>query len=148
MKIMDLIDELEKLVENGNTLPFSSKSLIIPEDALEIIDEMKQELPKELSEAQKIVRQKKQILLEAQKEADAIRSDAESTLREMIDSSEVIRLANNEAEAILENAQNTAREIRIGTQEYANNILASLQHQLNEINKLIQKNKEELKVMN
>lgn len=37
-KINELIDELEKLVESGNTVPFSSKSLIPPDDALEIID--------------------------------------------------------------------------------------------------------------
>lgn len=147
-KVMELIEELERMIENGNTLPFSSKSLIMPDDALEIIDEIKQEFPKEINEAQSIIKQKKRILLEAQKEAETIKSEAQNQMRSMIDESEVIRLANKEAQLIVDNAQKSAKEIRVGTQHYADNILNQVQNSLNEINSLIQKNKEDLKVMN
>ena len=147
-KIMDLLSELESLIESGNTLPFSSKSLISSEDALEILDELKDELPKEIEEAQAIVNQKQQILLEAEKEAENIRNTAQNEVREMIDQSEVSRLANNEAESILTNAQNSAKQIRIGTQEYCYTILDSLEKKLQTLNQEVQKNKEELKVMN
>ncbi len=147
-KILDLLNELESLIETGNTLPFSSKSLISSEDALEILDELKDELPKEIEEAQSIVNQKQQILLEAQQEADNIRNTAQNEVREMIDANEVTRLANNEAEKILTNAQNSAKEIRIGTQEYAFTILDSLEKKLKILNDEVQKNKDDLKVMN
>ena len=35
--VQELLAELESVIENGNTLPFSSKSLIDPEEAIEII---------------------------------------------------------------------------------------------------------------
>ena len=147
-KIMDLLEELEALIENGNTLPFSSKSLISSEDALEIIDELKQELPKEIEESYNIVNQKKQILFEAEQEADNIRNTAQNEVRELIDENEVMRMANNEAESILTNAQNSAKDIRIGTQEYAYSVLDSLEKKLSKLFNEVRKNKEDLKIMN
>ena len=52
MKVTDLLKELEELIERGNAVPFSSKAMISPDEALEIIGEIKEELPRELSESQ------------------------------------------------------------------------------------------------
>lgn len=144
MSVLDLIDELEKLIESGNNLPFSSKSLIPPEDALEIIDEIKHNLPIELKEAQEIVAKKKQILVEAQEDADNIRDEAEKTLRNMIDTNEVVRKAHDEAARIIENAQESSKQIRIGTHRYADEVLFKVQKQLKIINDMIETNREEL----
>lgn len=148
MKVLELIDELEKLIESGNTLPFSSKSLIAPEDALEIIDEIKQEIPKEVQEAQDIVSQKNQILLEAQNEADTIIKEAERQFKQLINENEITKKATLEAEEILENAQNTAKEIRVGTHHYTDRILYNLQVQLRDLNDAIEANRNELKIIN
>lgn len=55
MKVLELLTELEELVEKGNTLPFSSKALVSPEEIMEIIDEIREELPAELVQAREIV---------------------------------------------------------------------------------------------
>lgn len=147
MKVLDLIDELEKLIESGNTLPFSSKSLIAPEDALDIIDEIRQEIPREVQEAQDIVANKNQILVDAQNEADTMVQNAQKQLKQMINESEIIKQATKEAEEILENAQNTAKEIRVGTHHYTDKILYNLQVQLKDLNDAIEANRNELKII-
>lgn len=38
VKVIELIDEMQKIVENGSTLPFSSGTLINPEEALVMLD--------------------------------------------------------------------------------------------------------------
>ncbi len=148
MKVIeDLLNELEELVEKGNSVPFSSKAMINPEEMMEIIDEIRQELPKELEESRKIVAEKKQILFEAQANADRIKNNAEKQLREMVDTSEINRTAQTQAEIIIENAQTQAKEIRIGTQHYSDKILYNLQVQLKELNDKIEENRKELKVI-
>ncbi|MDD2414168.1 MAG: hypothetical protein PHI94_03240 [Eubacteriaceae bacterium] len=144
-KILDLLKEMEDLIDKGNSVPFSSKAMIVPEEMLEIIDEIKQELPAELAESKKIVAEKKQILFEAQANADRIKNNAEKQLREMIDTNEITRTANTQAEIIIENAQTQAKEIRIGTQHYSDKILYNLQVELKELNDQIETNRKELK---
>ena len=147
MKVLELIDELEGLVERGNSVPFSSKAMVNPEEIVEILDEMRSALPGELLEARKIVAERKQILFEAQAEADRLKNDVEGKLRQMIDGSEVSKNAQVQAEIILENAQTQAKEIRIGTQHYTDKVLYNLQLKLKEINDQIEANRKELKEM-
>lgn len=145
MKVLELLTELEELVEKGNTLPFSSKALVSPEEIMEIIDEIRDELPKELTEAREIVKEKKKILVQAETDAERIRGEAEKKLKEMIDTNEITRTATAQAEQIMQNAQNVAKEIRIGTQHYSDKILYNLQVQLKELNDKIEANRKELK---
>lgn len=145
MKITDLLKELEELIERGNAVPFSSKAMISPDEALEIIGEIKEELPRELSESRKIVAEKKQILFEAQASADRIKNSAEKQMKEMVDTDEVTKAAQTQAEIIVENAQTQAKEIRVGTQRYADKILHELQTQLKALNDQIEDNRREIK---
>lgn len=145
MKITDLLKELEELIERGNAVPFSSKAMISPDEALEIIGEIKEELPRELSESRKIVAEKKQILFEAQASADRIKNSAEKQMKEMVDTDEVTKAAQTQAEVIVENAQTQAKEIRVGTQRYADKILHELQIQLKALNDQIEDNRREIK---
>ena len=119
MKVLELLTELEELVEKGNTLPFSSKALVSPEEIMEIIDEIREELPAELVQAREIVEQKKKIMVEAEGDAERIKNEAEKKLKEMIDTNEITRTATAQAETIIKNAQASAKELRIGTQHYS-----------------------------
>lgn len=145
MKVTDLLKELEELIERGNAIPFSSKAMISPDEALEIIGEIKEELPRELSESRKIVAEKKQILFEAQASADRIKNSAEKQMKAMVDTDEVTKAAQTQAEIIVENAQTQAKEIRVGTQRYADKILHELQTQLKALNDQIEDNRREIK---
>jgi len=145
VKVIELIDEMQKIVENGSTLPFSSKALINPEEALDILDDIRKALPEELVQAQDIVNRKNAILVEAQNDADRIRSEAKQRLAEMINTNEITRTATEQAEKILENAQNSAKDIRVGTQHYSDKILYNLQVQLKQINDTIEEDRKELR---
>ncbi|EFV00923.1 hypothetical protein HMP0721_2088 [Pseudoramibacter alactolyticus ATCC 23263] len=145
MKVTDLLKELEELIERGNAVPFSSKAMISPDEALEIIGEIKEELPRELSESREIVAEKKQILFEAQASADRIKNSAEKQMKAMVDTDEVTKAAQTQAEIIVENAQTQAKEIRVGTQRYADKILHELQTQLKALNDQIEDNRREIK---
>ena len=97
MKVLELLTELEELVEKGNTLPFSSKALVSPEEIMEIIDEIREELPAELVQAREIVEQKKKIMVEAEGDAERIKNEVDKKMKEMIDTIEITRTATAQA---------------------------------------------------
>ena len=144
-KVMQLLDELTEIVKSAPTIPLSTKVRVDPNELIDIIAEIRQSLPGELKTARAIVAERKQILFEAQANADRITTNAENKLREMIDSNEITRNANTQAEITLENAATQAKEIRIGTQKYADKILYRLQLQLKEINDQVEENRQEIK---
>lgn len=53
--------------------------------------------------------------------------ETEEHIKRMVEESEVTRRAYIQGEEIIENAKKNAREIRIGTKEYADNLLAELE---------------------
>ena len=144
-QVIQLLDELTELVKSAPTIPLSTKVRVDPNELIDIIAEIRQALPGELKTARQIVAEQKQILFEAQANADRITTNAENKLREMIDSNEITRNANTQAEITIENAATQAKEIRIGTQKYADKILYRLQLQLKEINDQIEENRKEIK---
>ncbi len=144
MKVLERLKELEELIVSGNSLPFGSRALVNPVEMTEIIEEIKEELPRELQEAKKIVEERNRILVEAQNDAERIKNDAEKRLEELINTNEITRNATAQAETILEKANNTAKQIRIGTKKYSDKMLYSVQVQLKELNDQIEKNREEL----
>ncbi|KNZ41189.1 hypothetical protein [Acetobacterium bakii] len=147
MRVIELLAELEDIIEKGNTLPFSSRALINPEEVIEIIDEIRDAMPMELTEAKKIVAERKKILFAAQSEADHIKAEAEKRLKELIDTNEITKTASAHANEIMKNANASAKAMKIGTQSYADKLLYSFQLQLKEMNDLVEQNRKELKNM-
>ena len=147
MRVIDLLAELEEIVEKGNAVPFSSKALIDPEEIIEIIDEIRDSLPEELTEAKKIVAERKKIISTAQSEAEHMKAEAEKRLKELIDTNEVTKTATAQANEIMRNANASAKALKTGTQNYTDKLLYSFQLQLKEMNEKIEQNRKELKNM-
>ena len=152
MKVMELLEELEEMVEKGNSLPFSSKALVNPVDFAEIVGELKVAFPVELMEAKKIVEERKRILFEAQAEADRLKESVEKKLRERIQNDQIVKEAEKEAERLITQAQNHSKEMRTGAQHYVDKILYNLQLNIKElsdqtklINEQLEENRKALK---
>ena len=81
MKINHLLNLLDRLEEVLTKAPkFVGRSLVVIDEALELLEKIKLTLPAEVKEAQQIIAQKEEILQAAREEADQIikRSSAEA----------------------------------------------------------------------
>ena len=145
MEILKLIDEIEDIIENGSSVPFSSKVMIDADEIYDIISEIRIKLPDEIKQANWIKQERQRILAEAQKEADTIVSEAELRLQELIEEDEITEKAKELAEEITTKAQNNAKEIRLGALEYADNILANTQEDLKKLIEILNENRQELR---
>ncbi len=145
MDILLLLDEIEDIIEDGTSVPFSKKILVDTEELLDILKEIRIRLPDEIKQAAWIKEEKQRILAEAQKDADNILNEAEYKLEELIDQEGITKAAQERAEEIINKAQNTAKEIRLGAMEYADSLLAETQEQLKELIETINENRRELR---
>lgn len=147
MDIMGLIDEIEDILEDSSSFPFSGKVMVDKDELLEIISEIRIKLPDEIKQASWIKGEKQRILAEAQKEADTIVNEAKAHLEGLIDDDEITKFAQERAEDIITRSQNNAKEIRIGAVEYTDNILMETQENLKKVIDILGKNRQELRGM-
>ena len=145
MDVLNLIDEIEDILEDSSSIPFSGKVMVDKEEILEIIKEIRIKLPDEIKQAVWVKGERQRILAEAQKEADTIVNEAKSHLEELIDEDEITRNAKERGLEIVTKAQNNAKEIRIGAMEYADNLLVETQENLSSLIDLLDKNRQELR---
>ena len=145
MEIFNLLDTLEDSIKDGKKIPFSDKCIINESDVIDIIHEIRENLPDELKQAKWVKEERERILNEAQKEADGVVKDAEKKIISMIDEHEITKKAYEQKNQIVSQANESAREITQGAREYADNILANLSDTLEKTLKEIEENRKELK---
>ena len=102
---MDLaarIQQLEELVAEAKSMPLSSSVLVNREEVLELVEEMKNELPEEIKQARWIVKDREELLAKARHEADSIVEHARQEQLKMARQEEIADRATKEAERVLE----------------------------------------------
>ena len=145
MEILSILETLEDLVEKSVGVPFSGKCLVDKEEILEIVKELRLKLPDDIKQAKWVKEERQRILMDAQKEASNMLKDAEGKIASMVDEHEITQKAYEQANEIVASAQKNARDIRLGTKEYADNILNKVEEILNDTLEVIKTNREELK---
>jgi len=174
MEVLLLLDALEDMLDKSPGIPLSSKSMVNKEELLEIVKEIRIKLPDEVKQAQWIKEERQKILIEAKKEAEAVRTECDDRLQKikderqriiketeieaeiirqeadmriqsLIDESEVVKKANEQAKDIISAAQQDAKKIRLGSRAYADDLLAELEKHAMGICETIRSNRDELK---
>jgi len=145
VEVLALIEALEDVIEKGVSIPLSGRCLIDKDEVLEIIQEIRLKLPDDLKQAKWVKEERQRILLEAQKEANNFVKSAEDKLLALIDEHEITKKANEQANEIIANAKKNAREIRLGTKEYADEVLENLENIIRSAMEMIQENRKELR---
>lgn len=144
MDIMALIDRIEEIVDSGRAVPFSNQKVVDPDSVFEIIDEIRAQYPDELKQARWIVKERQEMLEEAEKEANKILEDAREQAHSIASEQEVVRLAEQQAADILDRARQQEREIRLGAEDYADEMLANLEVNLGKLLTAVQRGRDRL----
>ncbi|MBE6020481.1 MAG: ATPase [Clostridiales bacterium] len=126
MKVLQLLEELEEIAENSSKVPLTGKSLVDTEDILEIIKEIRIELPEELQRAQWINDERNRLISEAENERNIMLADARAQADAMIDRDDITSRARVKAEEIISNADLQSRNLKMRTYEYLDNVMNSM----------------------
>lgn len=137
-EVMALIDELYSMVSEAWGVPLGNDKCIVERDkVLSMIEDIKAQLPVELSEAKRLVSARDEFIGNAKKEAESIRRTAEEKARALVDEQEIVRIARARSSELMANAESKSRELRHVASDYVDDILRrseeSLTAALNEV---------------
>ena len=84
------------------------------------------------------------MLEEAEKEANRILEEARDRAQAIAAEQEIVKLAEQQAAEILDNARAREREIRLGAEDYADEMLANLEVNLGKLLTAVQRGRDRL----
>ena len=144
MDVLVLIDKLDDIIHNARSVPLTDSVMIDREEIYDILDQMRATIPEEIKQARWIVKERQEMLAEAKREAERIVKDAVRKQEELVSEQEVTREAERAAEEIVEDARAREREIRLGAEDYADEILNTLEVNLSKFIAAVQRGRERL----
>jgi cell division septum initiation protein DivIVA len=146
MDVLVLIDKLDDLIHNAKRtmLPGSDQVRLDREEVYDILDQMRATIPEEIKQARWIVKERQEMLAEAKREAERIVKEARERQEQLISQEEVVKQAERSAEDIIEDARAREREIRLGAEDYADEILNTLEVNLSKFIAAVQRGRERL----
>jgi cell division septum initiation protein DivIVA len=144
MDVLVLIDKLDDAIHNGKPVPLTDQVRVEREEIYDILDQMRATVPEEIKQARWIVKERQEMLAEAKREAERIIREARDQQERLINQQEVVRLAERQAEDIIEEARAREREIRLGAEDYADDILNTLEVNLQKFTQAVQRGRERL----
>ncbi len=144
MDIMALIDRIEEIIDGAKTVPLTNSKMVDPDAIYEIIDEIRAQFPDELKQARWIVKERQEMLEEAEKEANRILEEAQGRAQAIASEQEIVRLAEQQAAEIMDEARAREREIRLGAEDYADEMLANLEVNLGKLLTAVQRGRDRL----
>ncbi|MGI6727733.1 MAG: ATPase [Anaerovoracaceae bacterium] len=133
MKVLELLDEIEEIVDTSSGFPLTGKILVDAEEILEIVQEIRVELPDEIQQAQWIKEERQRILDEAKKEYEAILKDARVQAEALIENDDITAKAKIRADEILRVAEANLKNLKISTFDYIDSILYNFQDKVDQI---------------
>ena len=146
MDVLVLIDKLDDLIHNAKRtmLPGSDQVRLDREEVYDILDQMRATIPEEIKQARWIVKERQEMLAEAKREAERIVKEARDKQDQLVAQEEVVKMAERSADDIIEDARGREREIRLGAEDYADEILNTLEVNLSKFIAAVQRGRERL----
>ncbi|MBR2002113.1 MAG: ATPase [Firmicutes bacterium] len=134
MKVLELLDEIEEIVDTAPGFPMTGKIMIEADELLEIVKEIRVELPDEIEQAKWIKDERQRILDEAKAEYESILKEAKDKAEVLVEQDEITVKAKKRADEIMRVADTNARSLKMGTFEYVDHILYNFQDKMDQMN--------------
>jgi cell division septum initiation protein DivIVA len=126
--IEELVNMLYDMISDAWGLPFGAEKCLLERDkVLDLIDEIRANLPKDLEQARIIVENRNEIISQAKREAESIKRAAEEKARQMVAEDEIVVTSRQKSNEMVTAAENKAREIRRAANEYVDDTLKRLE---------------------
>ena len=142
--VLKLLEELEQVVDEGRSSPFSNKVQVDKDEIFEIIDEIKMKLPNEIKQSKWVIEERNKILVDAQKEADEMLKEAEVRLSKLVEEHAVTQKAYEQAAEIMDAAKKSAKEMRLGAIDYTDDVMGVAEQRLREMQDSIEQENRKL----
>ena len=144
MDVLVLIDKLDDIIHNARSVPLTDSVMIDREEIYDILDQMRSTIPEEIKQARWIVKERQEMLAEAKQEAERLLTEAQERADRLASETEVVHLAERNAQQIMEDARERERETRLGAEDYADEVLGNLEMNLEKFIGAVRRGRERL----
>ena len=104
--VQRLLDMLYGMIDEAKSAAFSSEKCIINRDeALDLLDEIRAQLPVELSRAQELIRAKEDYVKAAKRDVERMMQQAEQDAKNKVSETEVLGIAREKSHEIIKKAE-------------------------------------------
>jgi uncharacterized membrane protein YgaE (UPF0421/DUF939 family) len=132
-----MLSRLEEIIKRSPKI--MGRSLIITDEALEVLEKMRNTLPSELKEAQELIKAREKIMQQAEEEAENIKNKSIAEAKKLLSEHHLIKLAEEESRAIKSKAYEYGQQVEIELAQYAQGILEKLEQNLIEALRVVHK---------
>ena len=143
--VIALVDELLASVEAARKMPLTNKVVLDQDELLDLLEQLRDELPAELSQAQAVLRDRDKIITGARAEAERMLREAGQRAEDLARDNVITDAARKHAEEIVEQAGQVAREIRTSANEYTDGLLLKAQETMAAVLKAVDSARNELR---
>ncbi|MTI79830.1 MAG: erythromycin esterase family protein [Firmicutes bacterium] len=147
MELLNILNELEELIEESPKVPLSKRIMIDENQILDYLDRLRTTLPDEIRQAKLLIKEREKVINESRREAQQMLDDVQKQIEKKADESEIVELAQEKAKEIIQQAEKMASEIRIGSRDYADDIMEKMEQDLDKLTNQIRAGREELQKM-
>lgn len=134
MKVLELLDEIEEIIDTAAGFPLTGKIMVDASELLELTKEIRTELPDEIHQAQWIKNERERILGDAKVEYEAVMNDAKKQADYLVENHEITMRAKKRAEDLLSITESNTKKLKMSTYDYIDNILFNFQEKMDEMN--------------
>ncbi|MBD1929885.1 ATP synthase F0 subunit B [Trichocoleus sp. FACHB-90] len=138
------LDRIEEMILDSRRIPLTGIRLIDEEPLLDQLDLVRINLPSAFQEAEEIVRQKEEILLQAEEYAQQIIEAAERRADQILDEMGIIRQAEREAQQIRQAVQQECEAMSEQTISEIERMRLQAQQELQEMRSLAMQEAEDI----
>ena len=118
-EVMEILDDLYSMVSEAWGVPLGNEKCIVERDKLlGLLDEIKDKLPSELSEARRLVQTRNEFITNAKHEAEGIRHQAEERARVLVSEQEVVRVAEAKSSEMMASTEQRVAQLRQAASQF------------------------------
>jgi hypothetical protein len=125
--VQNKLDDIVAAIESARSMPMSASCVVNRSELLGLLQELRESLPSEISQAQAVMADHEQVVAEARAEAERIIHGAHAERGSMVSDTEVVRRSQAEADRLLAEARGEAAELRREADDYVDSKLANFE---------------------
>lgn len=134
MKVVELMQEIEDILDTASGFPLTGKVMIDPGEIRNLLKEIRDELPEEIQQAQWIKNERQRILDDAKKEYDSLIKVANEKADQLVEENDITLRAKKRADEIMRVTEENVRNLKMDTFQYIDEVLYTFQEKITTMN--------------
>ncbi len=134
MKVIELMQEIEDILDTAGGFPLTGKVMVDPDEIRNLLKEIRDELPEEIQQAQWIKNERQRILDDAKKEYDSLIKVANEKADQLVDEHDITLRAKKRADEIMRVTEENVKNLKMDTFQYIDEVLYTFQEKVTTMN--------------